>query len=327
MRTSHVRASAVLLAAALLGGCAALRVESPPPTTPAADEVEQVRQRQALATTVLLDELALVPSGEPEVDAVLADVADAAETQLDALGGVWVPFPSATPEPDTSTGPTTEPGPVDPEQIVALLADQADSARTDALTTTDGRLARLVAGIALNRTLAGAALLTALGTPEGSTPESTTTDAVTAQPTTIPAGLSASALGPAIVSEDALGLVWEVVAARSRDQARQEAVDLAVAHRARAEAWAEAAGVAGTADDPRDASYDLPDAVADPGASEADRLAAAAELETDLTAVWVDLLGRASPGSRAELYASAQSAATTATSLTGAVPALPGIDG
>lgn len=318
-------AVALLVTAALLGGCADLRVESGPPTTPSADETEQVRQREALATEALIAVVQRVaPVGDP-VDAELASIGSAAKDQLEALGGVWVPFDTTT---DSAEQPGTQGTGVDPDaqaegtptvtvaEVVALLADQADGARSDALTATDGRLARLVASIALHRSLSAAALATAADADPVDRD-----GADDAAPDSIPTGLSATALAPAIVSEDALGLLWEVVAARSADEARATALATAAAHREVAEAWARAAGVAGTAADPREVSYDLPDQLADP---ETDWTATLGTLEWDLTTVWVSLVGRASPGARADLFDAAAAAARNATTLTGTIPALPG---
>ncbi len=144
-------------------------------------------------------------------------------------------------------------------------------------------------------------------------------------PEQIPKGLSAVALEPAIASEDALGLAWEVVAARSSGAARTAAATIAAEHRARAATWAAATEVAGTGLDPRRASYDLPETVLDPNADPADRLAAVAGLEDELGALWLDLVVAAAPGARTPLIDAFAAAAQHSAHLTGTVPALPGI--
>lgn len=318
-RSRRARAVALVvvagLAAAPLAGCAALRVESGPLVTPSADAAEQARQRQAVGAARVLAAAEEAETTSEDAQAVLSDVRAAANGQLEALGGVWEPFP----EPTATTTPTdaTTPEP-DPEPLLDVLAEESASALADAATVSDGRLARLFASIGIERRLDAARLAAAEGVDVPASP-------APVDPEQIPVGLSAVALEPAIGSEDALGLAWEVTAARSTGEARTRAATLAAEHRERAQTWADVTEVSGTGLDPRRASYDLPAAVLDPQTDPADRLAALAGLEDDLAALWLDLVVAAAPGARTPLIDASAAAAEHSAQLTGSVPALPGM--
>lgn len=318
-RARPARAVAFALAAGLaagpLAGCAALRVESGPAVTPSADAVEQARQRQAVGAARVQAAADAADATSDEAKAAIADVRAAAGTQLDALGGVWVPFPEPT---STSPVPTATSTSSPPEPLLDVLAEESASALADAATVSDGRLARLFASIGVERRLAAVRLAVAEGAEAPAT-------AAPVDPEQIPVGLSAIALEPAIASEDALGLAWEVTAARSSDATRAEAAAIAAEHRARAATWATVTQVAGTGLDPRRASYDLPQAVLDPEADAPERIAALAGLEDELAALWLDLVVTAAPGARTPLIDAFAAAAQHSADLTGTVPALPGI--
>lgn len=320
-RARPARAVAFALAAGLaagpLAGCAALRVESGPAVTPSADAVEQARQRQAVGAARVQAAADAADATSDEAKAAIADVRAAAGAQLDALGGVWVPFPEPT-STSTSTVPTATSTSSPPEPLLDVLAEESASALADAATVSDGRLARLFASIGVERRLAAARLAVAEGAEAPAT-------AAPVDPEQIPVGLSAIALEPAIASEDALGLAWEVTAARSSDATRAEAAAIAAEHRARAATWATVTQVAGTGLDPRRASYDLPQAVLDPEADAPERIAALAGLEDELAALWLDLVVTAAPGARTPLIDAFAAAAQHSAGLTGTVPALPGI--
>jgi hypothetical protein len=317
-RTRPARAVTLVLVAGLavapVAGCAALRVESGPLVTPSADAVEEARQRQAVGAARVLAAAEETDPASEEARTVVADVRSAADTQLTALGGVWEPFPDETSEAVTGT-PTALPG---PGPLLDVLAEESASALADAATVSDGRLARLFASIGVERRIAAQQLAAAEG---ADAPAS----AAPVDPEQIPVGLSAVALGPAIGSEDALGLAWEVTAARSSGEARTSAAAIAAEHRERAATWATATEVAGTGLDPRRASYDLPEAVLDPQTDPAERLTALAGLEDELGSLWLDLVVATAPGARAPLIDAFAAAAQHAAALTGEVPALPGI--
>lgn len=330
---AFARAALLIAAALALTGCAGLRVESPPPTTPPADALEQARQRQAETAAEIAStaDAAATTAADP-VGPVLRVVAAAATAQLDALGGVWEPYPGETPtdapaptgaaEPgagEQGAGEPTEPTaaePTQPQDVVDLLTAGAAEALDDAATVDDGRLARLLASIGLHRELAADQLAAAAGLPAPA-------PAPAVAPTGVPAGLSTEALGPVIVSLDALGAAWEVVAARSSEAARADAAARAAAARSDAEAWARAAGVSGTATDPRAVGYALPAEVLDPTTDPLARAQVLARLHTELGATWLELVAGAGPGERAALISAARTALRSGTG--DVAPAFPGL--
>jgi hypothetical protein len=317
------------LAAAPMSGCAALRVDSGGPVTPSANAVEQARQRQALGAVRVREavDAALDAAHSRELVADLADVRSAAAKHLVELGGVWVPFPSQSPTVPTpsdvpevtsaATGTAADDA-TDAAPLVHVLTEESGSALADAQTVTDARLARLFASIAVARRLQAERLASSAGLEAPPWPTPT-------PPTAIPTGLSATALDPAIASEDAIGLAWEVVAARSSGAARTAATTRAAAHRERARTWAEVTGVAGTGLDPRRVSYSLPNAILDPTVDTAARDTALAGLEADLSALWLGLASTSAPGARAPLVDAFADAARTAADLSGTIPVLPGM--
>lgn len=303
----HRRAARVLAGvlavgtAALMSGCG-LRWETPDPSEPSPDAAESSRR------TAVDDSLALAAAArdattgaEEPVAGVLALVEDTAGTQVDALGGVYDSgLPGATPSPTATAAPAT------PADVLALLGETASTARLDARGASDPGLARLLAGVAASRAQLTDRLAAALGadapavdaepepdgtgdgtateapeSPEaGLTPGSTETSAPDAAGT----DLGRSEVLALVLAEDQAGFSFEVAAARLSDDARETARRSATAHRAAATAWATAAGVAGTADDPRRVSYAI---AADLGSPEAVRTFCAGLL-TDLAAVYAD---------------------------------------
>ncbi len=316
-RTSHRRSGrptmlrAVVAALCLVGLLTAceLRLETPAPTAPVpgADEVA----RQAAATdAVAIAELAGRAGGaagtagaDALVVEVLAEVAATSQAHATALGGVYRPWPqepSASPSPATQT-PTPEPDPT-PQDVVAALQDAAGRAGDDADTVTDGPLARLLASVAASRSvlaseleadLAGTALTlpTSAPTAEAATAQAAEPDGVIGR---VP-GVQDSSLTALLKAEDMLGAAWEVLAARSDDDARASAALLASQHRARAQAWAQALGVDATALDPRRDAYALPAEVLDPEGEPSTALVA---LESELGERLAALVAQAGPGSR-----------------------------
>ncbi|WHP17475.1 DUF4439 domain-containing protein [Cellulomonas sp. ES6] len=320
-RSRRARALAgvlVLGTAAVLSGCG-LRLETDPPAEPVPDAAEQVRRDavdDALALAAAAD--AAAPGADEGVAAVLGLVSSTAADQVVALGGVYesgLPDPEdGTPSP-TPTATDPAPGPAD---VLALLGDAASGARAGARAAEDPGTARLLAAVAASRAQLTDRLAASLGTeapavdaePEsgfttgGDADGSGSGDGSAALPSpSASAGGSASpepaATGPAdalgadldradalalVLAEDQAGYGFEVAAARLADDARTRARSAAAAHRAAATAWAEAVGVAGTAEDPRRVAYELD---GDVSTTEAVRTFAAGLL-TDLAAVHAD---------------------------------------
>lgn len=310
---------AVLALAGLVAGCD-LRQETPPPPVLVPDDAEVLRDRHAREAAALATAAQeATTTAEEAVAAPLALVAASSTEHVAALGGVYEPFPDVTATPtSTPTSPTAEPAPSTAADVLALLRASAEAARTDATTVTDPGMAHLLAAIALNRLLLADALSAAL---EGTTPE---LGEVTV-PASLPAGMDPQAAAVLVQSEDAAGMAWEVVAARSADDARARAADRAALHRARAEAWAEAAEIAGTGTDPRRSAYDLPEAVTDATAPTELMWNALGEIESTLGESYAALVPTVAPEARAGLLDAALEAMRRAASLHVPVPPLPGM--
>ena len=308
-------AGAGLLAGALLGGCADLRLETPPPAAPSPDATEQVRDATAREAVAVADLATRASLTAPEgVAIVLGRVAEVCVSQADALGGVYAPFPetpgegtgSATDEAGAGTSPTVTPSapppPADATAVLSALGEAADAARSDADSVRDGDLGRFLASVWVSRVLLaeelGAALAAAGDTAAPPIPSDPATPAV---PGDLPAGVEATDVLALVRSEDAAGMVWEVVAARSADAARTDAAARAELHRERADAWAVSAGVAGGDGDPRRAAYDLPEALTVDGATAEAMVAVTTDVEAALGGTYTSLVARADAGARSAL--------------------------
>lgn len=362
-RPRRPRAVVGLLAAGavlLLSGCG-LRWETEPPAEPVPDAAEAAR-RTAVDDGLALAEAAQAAVDGTEgldgrVAGVLALVVDSASTQVDALGGV---YDSGLPEPEPGDGtpspsPTpTAPADATPAAVLALLGDAASTARADALAAEDEGLARLLASVAASRAQLTDRLAASLGAEapavdaetdagwatggaadgsgsgDGSAAEAS--PSATPSPTATATAGAHDALGTdldradlvaLVLAEDQAGYGFEVAAARLSDDARALARESAAAHRATATAWATAAGIAGTADDPRRVSYELD---ADVSSGDAVR-AFAAGLLADLAAVHADavLATDAGTGDRTATVDGLRTAAVEALRWGGTATALPGM--
>ncbi|GEN79317.1 DUF4439 domain-containing protein [Actinotalea fermentans] len=329
---------AALVVGALLGGCADVRLETPAPATPTPDAVEQVRDRTARDAVELADLATQAALTAPEAVApVLGRVAEVAVAHAEAFGGVYEPFPDATPSasapaaPDVGAGATVAPAPptppADAAAVLAALARTAGDARTDADAVADGDLARLLASVWVSRVLLGEALDAAVaGTPDAPADPEAWPDAPAAVvPQTLPPLAEPGDVPALVQSEDAAGLVWEVVAARTGDAVRADAAARAVLHRDRAEAWAVAAGVARTADDPRRVAYDLPPELTVDGAAPEAMLAVAAQVEASLGVVYTSLVAGTQAGGRAVVLDHALDQVRRGLGAGQPVPAFPGL--
>lgn len=323
-RHRRLGVAAVVLGSALavagLTGCG-LRLETPPPAALVPDESETVRARTVTDALAILDaaQRAATSDLDPAVAVLVPQVVAAAQVHAEAFGGVYQPFPSASPSPSPSPVRTATPPPASVAAVVTLLREAADRARADADLVTDPATARLLASVAVSRTLHAEALAAAVGEPAA--PLVAVSAAV---PPTAPAGLAAGDLAVLVVGHDALGLAWEVRAARTTDAERAAAAARAQAHRAAAQAWAVAAEIAGTGLDPRRAAYDLPPALTDPAADPAAAPAELASLEGLLAADYATAVAQASPGGRDPLVTGLLDAARAATASV-PVPTLPGL--
>lgn len=303
----RLAAVGVLAGALALGGCADLRLETPPPPTPTPDAVEVVRERTAADATELAALATEAALSAPEaVATVLGRVAETCLAHAEAFGGVYEPFPPTTPgataSPGVGAGATVAPTPppADAAAVLDALTAAAAAARTDADAAPDGDLGRLLASVWVSRTLLGDTLAAAVaaGGTEAAPAPIATPPAVPGEP---PLGVDAADLGLLIRSEDAAGLVWEVVAARSADAVRADAEGRATLHRDRAEDWAVATDVARTDADPRLAAYDLPAELIVDGATPDAMAAVTTDVEAALGVLYASLVARADPGARGPL--------------------------
>ncbi|MEZ0449672.1 DUF4439 domain-containing protein [Cellulomonas sp. ICMP 17802] len=300
-RRGIVRALAAAVTVLTLAACG-LRAETPAPVEPSPDAIEQVRARtvaDSLALAEAATAAAQLPDGAVDpVAPVLADVTSFSGQHADQLGGVYV---SGLPTPTGS--PTTAPPPATATvgEVLAQLATAAATARADADALTDGPLARLVASVATSRAELATRLAHATGTEVPPVPDATAT--ATASPAPTPSGtalvdgLTADELGALALVHDQAGYGFEVVAAKLSGDQRSTAAAAAAAHRSRSEEWAQAAGIDGSAQDPRRASYTLPAGLDDPAVA----TTLARTLETAVADAYATAVAQAAPGSRAPL--------------------------
>lgn len=347
-RRSARPARALLLAVlVLLSGCG-LRLETDPPPPLVPDAAEEARARTvadalALATTARLAAQGRTTAsdgtggtedggGPDEVAVLLLDVAAAADAHVVALGGVYDPDTGdegAEPGPDEEghdddAGDERSPTTADVADVVTLLRDTAVTARADALTVEDGGLARLLASVAVHRSVAAHALGGAepgatapAESDEAADDDTADVDDAAGAPVTSADRESLVAL---VRAEDAAGQAWEVVAARRSDEARETAAAHASAHRRASGLWARAAGLVGP-DDPRLAEYAL-----DPALLADDTAAGAlATVERDLAARYLALVAAEEDEARGRLLDAATEAVRTARALDGALEPLPGM--
>ncbi|MDF2848893.1 MAG: hypothetical protein K0R97_2875 [Oerskovia sp.] len=282
------------LALLVVAGCG-LRLETPPPTEPVPDAQETLRRvavEGALLVGDLADAAAATPSGldQAALDA-LASTRAQADEHVTQLGGV---YDSGLPGPDEpTTGATdqsTAPATATPAEVVEALTTSAVALRGAADQTEDGPFARLVTSIAASQYASARQVAATSGTP---LPDSLPTPTGLLVPEAAPSGLSATDLSTIIEAEDAAGYAYEVRAALADGELRDAALGRALLHRARAEAWAQAAGTAGGPQDPRRVAYTIPSDVPTPEL--------AAQLETSLTESYAALTGEAGTGTRLPL--------------------------
>ncbi|MGN8246341.1 DUF4439 domain-containing protein [Cellulomonas soli] len=346
-RARSLRAIAAAFALIPVLAACGIRLETPAPTEPAPDTLEQVRARtvedaQTLALTAAAAREAVAEGTEPGVDPaaltlVLDDVAAHSTQHAQQLGGE---YDSGLPDPSPSPTGTPAPTTATSTEVLALLADAATTALDDARTVEDGPLARLIASVGTSRTGLAQRLAAATGqaVPEGTstggtgTPATTEpgpeTDAPSGAPSsttqaeaTAPSGLASEDLDALVLAEDQAGYGFEVLAAvlgdGQRDRARADAAD----HRARAEQWAVLAGTSGTAADPRRVAYAVPPALTDPAVA----AELARTLQTTLASTYATLVARADAGSRDTLVEGLLRATADAATWGAPVVAFPGM--
>ncbi|WP_448629699.1 DUF4439 domain-containing protein [Cellulomonas soli] len=310
----------------VLAACG-VRLETPAPTEPAPDALEQARARTVdaaleLAQAATSAREAVTQGTEPSADPtsltlVLDDVAAYSVQHAQQLGGTYdsgLPGPTPTPTSTPTSAPTSTTA--SSGEVLALLADAAATALDDAATVQDGPLARLVASVGAARTDLAQRLATATGqpVPEGisQVPASTTGGATaptsSAAPTSAasqspgaasdaPGGLASDDLDALVLAEDQAGYGYEVLAAVLGDDQRDDARAAAADHRERAEQWAVLAGTTGTSADPRRVAYTVPTGLTDPAVA----AELARTLPQTLTDTYGSMIARADAGTRGTL--------------------------
>ncbi|MFV0425637.1 MAG: hypothetical protein ACK5KU_01215 [Beutenbergiaceae bacterium] len=246
---------AVLCAALIIGtGCGPVRLETQAPEAVVPDEAEQRRQAFAIETRNLERGARLAAAGaDPQIASILQEVADDAAQQLTALGGLWRP-----------RGRQVAHFPHLPLDAVLDRLDQTSQELRDSLPQVDPSAQLLYASIAINRTLRAEQLRLAFGQ-----------EPTTLEPA-LPEVLDPQASAPLIQTMDALGQIWEVVAAREEEPDAAQAT--AARWRAQAQEIARIAGVADTESDPRLVGYTI-----DP----TDPAATIAQLHGELVPGWL----------------------------------------
>lgn len=313
-RRSLVTALA-LTCAIILSGCG-LRLETPPPTEPVPDAMEVVR-RTAVADALLVAEQADTAAASTGVRAdvvvELRRISEATTEQAQQLGGEYdsglgdIVAERSEASPSASTSERT------PRAVVTSLVDAATRTRAAADQVQLGTLGRLLASISAAQTRYASDLAELTGArapelpptqiPEPAEPsaeptkegEASATPAAAADgAAVVPTGLSAEDLSALVLAEDTAGYAYEVRAAQADGDVRTRADERARLHRARAQAWAQVAGIDSTDQDPRRVAYTVP------GTSTPTPDLARA-LEDDLAQSYASLAGVAEPGTRAVL--------------------------
>ena len=361
-RVGWARAGIAALACAsvvALAGCD-LRLETDPVVLPSPDATTVARNSLADAAAVVLD--AATDAGS-SADSVAVGAAATAQAHLDALGGVYVAYPGATPSPSPSASPVPAPTLTEAINAVRTTAEEV------AATTADANLAFLARSIDLDWALrelwaarsaanaaaeaaAAAAQASASPTPDPPTPDPPASAPSAAEPEPLPGddgaalfpladgttaesagfapgaatGLSVEQVSALALVEDEARFAYETLAAQEFVQRRDEALSRSRLHAERSDALAALLTSDLKAPDPRTPLYQLRDANLLDFAS---RRALERSIETDLGARYAALLDGASVADAAWLLNAAFNAYARAMATDGFatadLPTLPGL--
>lgn len=274
---------------ALLTACS-LRLDTPPSETPTPGPTQSAREDLAGGTAELAAQARSAAAGASDTVAQeLAAIAEASEAHLEALGGLWTPPPRpGTPSPSAAGSSGAASDTASPQDVVETLADM--TATDDLLTEPawPAETATLIASITVYRHGALLRLRHDLGQAGGEPPEVPD----------LPEHLDGQA-DELCRTLDGLGYAYEVRAARTGGQQREQALTRARHYRGAAQRVAEAAGVSHTNSDPRRVSYDLNDDLAE----------TIVTWQAELLPAWLALIDPADPEVRTVLLAHAQQAA------------------
>lgn len=319
-----LRASAVSVAVLALAACS-WRLETPPPEWPSPSPETLVRDAAAAREQAVVD---ATPDGAGASGsttaraAVLSEIeAVAAPARLEALGGLYVPYPDASPSPSPSDGAL---------DLIGASMDARDGHLAEALVTDDPALALLLSSAGLSHALSS----WYSGWVEDAIAQSTepvvsvrlldSPALPDAGPVPSATGVDAAVLADLVVMHDQARYAYEVLAARAADEERDQWLARRDLQDARATALAQLPGV----EDRRESVYVL---LGDDSGDAAARLATAQDLETVAGETYATMLDGADADDmpwllHAAFDAYAQAAAfgePTAASYT--VPPLPGV--
>lgn len=228
-----------------------IRLETDPLVTPTADAATAARDLAALQESAIVTAASVTSADDGSGEAFLLAVeSSAAPLHLAILGGVYVPFPDATPAPDADARASDlrsavmaardealERAFTDEDPEVAFLAGSRGFTHAFALWYA-GALDAHQAGVIIPR-LAERTLPGPWGEDVPLVPEST--------------GVAAADIAGLAVMHDQARFTYEVIAARETGARRTLALEQARAHRERSDALAALAGI-----DERTAIYELP---------------------------------------------------------------------
>ncbi|WP_172191096.1 Tat pathway signal protein [Actinomyces faecalis] len=210
---------ALTLAGALLAGTSAcdLRLgHGAPATLPTASAAEATRDALARQAALISSTAQVVSaSGQAEAASQAARLIEDADVQVQALGGVWQPWPSPAPTPLPTTTPVpTAPSYATPGDLLDSLVAGAQQAHEAALQAPDAAAAQLYTALTVSWATAASQLATPLGQSEATWPTGAARQVSTVT-TTLDADL--------LQAYDAARYAMEEVAARSADARRSRA--------------------------------------------------------------------------------------------------------
>lgn len=314
---SAVAALAVVLS---LAGCA-WRLEADPVPTPTADAVTAMRDAAAVREQAVIDALGAA-GGLTEGRAALETfAARIAPEHLRVLGGVYEPYPD----------PTASPAPSEPATASALRAAMVaarDGSLAEAFADSASPAGFLYGSMGFSHAF-GVWWAEEIDGRDSSSASAVVVartlpwDGATGAPLAVPSvsDLTPDALAALAVQHDQARFIYEVVAARSSDQARADALARAALHAARGDALAVLAGR-----DDREPVYELPGL---PIATEAARSGVCRATEQALGWRYLELTWGASSADRAWLMDGAFDAYAALALLPGfsldEFPTLPGV--
>ncbi|WP_144276406.1 hypothetical protein [Demequina sp. NBRC 110053] len=323
----RVRSSwAVAAVAALALAACSWRAETPPPDWPSPDAVTQQRDAAAELEQAIIDAAEAVGPEASAQAAVLQGLESArAPERLDAFGGLYVAYPSASPSPSASPGPEAD--------LESAVTEARDAHLAAALDMTDPDLEALSGASGLSLALTSwFAVWVDNAVADAAAPvveQRLLSSTAVPEPTVLPD--EATAIPPETLADLALAhdqarYTYEVLAARSEGTERDQWLARRDLQAARASAIIDASGV----EDRREAVYVAP---ADASGDAPARLTAAVAMEVALADWYAALAAVNAPADKPWLWCAAFDAYAQAAAFgdgwDGArvIPALPGLAG